>query len=263
MSEQVFLAASANVAPLRANNVIAVASGKGGVGKTWFSVTLTHALARLGRRALLFDGDLGLANVDIQLGLTPRNDLGKVFEGSIALDAAAERFDAGGFDIIAGRSGSGSFASLPSQRVTNLRNDLLQMAHRYDKVILDMAAGVDRMVRTLAGPAGVTLVITTDDPASITDAYAFIKVTRGANPAADLRIVVNMAGTLKEGERTYQTIAKACKQFLKFAPPLAGIVQRDNRVRDSLRAQMPILLRHPMAQAAQDVEAIARRLLGG
>ncbi|MFP3701314.1 MinD/ParA family protein, partial [Burkholderia sp. SIMBA_013] len=82
-----------------------------------------------------------------------------------------------GFDIIAGRSGSGTLAQLPSQRLSGLRNDLMELARRYDCVIMDMGAGVDRTVRTLSGPAGTTLVVTTDEPTSLTDAYAFIKLT--------------------------------------------------------------------------------------
>src|SRR5271167_3560436 len=105
------------------SNLIAVASGKGGVGKTWFSITLAHALARAGRKALLFDGDLGLANVDVQLGCTPRRDLGSVLAGEIDL-AQAVTPNANGFDIIAGRSGSGTLASLSAARLLDLRAEL-------------------------------------------------------------------------------------------------------------------------------------------
>ena len=262
MTDHAFPAMPTNVKPLRGHNVVAVASGKGGVGKTWFSITLSHAMARLGRKTLLFDGDLGLANVDIQLGLTPEYDLGQVIAGSVTMVRAAERFTEGGFDIIAGRSGSGSLATLASQQLTGLRNELLDMARTYDCVVMDMGAGIDRVVRQLAGPAGTTLVVTTDEPTSITDAYAFIKVTRATNPAADIRIVVNLAQNQKEGERTYGTIFKACSNFLKFQPPLAGIVRRDLKVREAIRHQTPLLVRSPSADAAKDVEAIARSLFG-
>ena len=101
-------------------NIIAVASGKGGVGKTWLSITLAHALAVGGGRVLLFDGDLGLANVDVQLGVTPKRDLGSVIAGRLPLSEAATRFADGGFDIVAGRSGSGSLATLPLSRLAQL-----------------------------------------------------------------------------------------------------------------------------------------------
>ena len=250
------------VQPLHGANLIAVASGKGGVGKTWFAITLTHALARQGRRILLFDGDLGLANVDIQLGLTPKRDLAAVIDGKVSLGGAAERYDDGCFDIIAGRSGSGSLANLTTQRLNELRGELLGVAKQYDSVVVDLGAGVDRTVRQLSGPAGITLVVTTDEPTSLTDAYAFIKVTHATNPRADLRIVVNMAGSMRDGERTYVTILKACQNFLKYSPALAGIVRRDQKVRDTIRAQSPLLTRWPDADAATDVQAIATKLLG-
>src|SRR5690606_6031064 len=126
----------------------AVASGKGGVGKTWLSVTLAQALARSGARVLLFDGDLGLANVDIQLGLHPRNDLGGVLDGSYALKDAVAAHE-GGFDVIAGRSGSGSLAHVPAARLQQLMEELAVVASGYDRVILDLGAGLERTVRQL------------------------------------------------------------------------------------------------------------------
>lgn len=251
----------ATPAPLA--NAIAVASGKGGVGKTWFSITLAHAFANRGQRAVLFDGDLGLANVDIQLGLMPNRDLGAVVEGSVTLKSAAQRYADGGFDVIAGQSGSGGLAGLSQQRLADLRAALGELAADYDKVILDLGAGLERPIRMLAVQAGTILVVTTDEPTALTDAYAFIKTIRAARPGADVRIVVNMARTKREGERTYETLLKACRNFLKFNPPLVGIVRQDRMVRDAIRAQTPLLRRAPSSDAAKDVEAIADGLLNG
>ncbi len=242
-------------------NLVAVASGKGGVGKTWFSITLCHALARAGQRTLLFDGDLGLANVDIQLGLAPPKDLGGVLAGRHELGAAVFAFEDGGFDIIAGRSGSGSLANLAPDRLAALTGELAGLAPRYQRVVLDLGAGVERTVRQLAAQAGTCLVITTDEPTSMTDAYAFIKLMLLQRPRADLRVVVNMAASVHEGERTYATLRKVCKSFLKTVPPLAGIVRRDAKVKEAIRHQSPLLVRHPNTAAAADVEALARRLI--
>ncbi|MGC2856507.1 P-loop NTPase [Novispirillum sp. DQ9] len=247
----------------RGRNIIAVASGKGGVGKTWFSITLSHALALRGQSLLLFDGDLGLANVDIQLGLMPNTDLGGVITGRTTLTQACQRYEAGGFDVIAGRSGSGSLANIPLSRLQVLSEDLVVAAASYNKVILDLGAGVEKSVRQLARAAGTILVVTSDEPTSLTDAYAFIKVTVLERPGTDIRIVVNAANSTREGERTYNTLRKACEGFLKISPPLVGIVRRDMRVREAIRNQTPILIRSPNADAAIDVEAIADRLLSG
>ncbi len=251
----------ARAVPPRGRNIMAVASGKGGVGKTWFAITLTHAFARRGRRALLFDGDLGLANVDIQLGLMPKHDLGSVVAGRLTLNQAMMRYEAGGFDVVAGRSGSGSLANIPLSRLQTLTEDLRITADAYDKTVLDLGAGVEKSIRALARCAGTILVVTTDEPTALTDAYAFIKISAAESPGADIRIVVNAANSTREGERTYNTLLKACQGFLKISPPLAGVVRRDTRVREAIRNQTPILTRHPNAEAAIDVEAIAERLL--
>jgi flagellar biosynthesis protein FlhG len=247
--------------PEACRNMIAVASGKGGVGKTWLAITLSHALARAGRRALLFDGDLGLANVDIQLGLAPSCDLGGVLTGRCSLARAATAYGDSQFDIIAGRSGSGSLASLPAGKLATLANDLAGLAAGYHVVILDLGAGIERTVRQLAARAGTCLVVTTDEPTSVTDAYAFIKLSLIQNPEADLRIVVNMAEAESDGQRTYATLRKACQSFLKATPPLAGVIRRDAKVKDSIRNQSPVLTRHPNTPAAQDVDKLAKQLL--
>ena len=247
--------------PLVAPNVIAVSSGKGGVGKTWFAITLSHALAQANQRVLLFDGDLGLANVDIQLGLMPKHDLANVIAGDLTMAATATKFESGGFDVIAGQSGAGSLASLPRSRLTVLRDELFTLAGTYDRAVIDIGAGVDRTARVMAGRAGMYLVLTMDEPTSLTDAYAFIKVMTMENPGTDIRIVVNMVPSKQQGERTYATLFKACEGFLNISPPLAGIIRRDPRVPESIRNQTPLLTRHPNSDAAGDVVAIAGKLL--
>ncbi len=245
------------------DNIIAIASGKGGVGKTWIAVTLCHVLARAGRKVLLFDGDLGLANVDIQLGLMPERDLGNVVSQGLDLRSAVTPFvdDNGkGFDIIAGKSGSGALAALGRPQLKALRNELMMLSRAYDRVILDLGAGVESAVTTLATNRGRSLVVITDEPTSLTDAYAFIKLHAMRERHADIRIVVNMARSRKDGERTYATLKRACETFLKLSPPLAGIVRRDDKVADAIRRQVPILARHPLSDAAVDLERLARSL---
>ncbi|MEK9751726.1 MAG: MinD/ParA family protein [Rhodospirillaceae bacterium] len=242
-------------------NMIAVASGKGGVGKTWLSITLAHALARHGRRVLLFDGDLGLANLDIQLGLMPKQDLSSVIAGRLTLNQAIVDYDDGGFQVIAGRSGSGSLANIAASRLQMLGEDLTLLAGAYDHILIDLGAGVERTVRQLAHNAATCIVVLTDEPTSLTDAYAFIKVTHAERPEVRFRIVANIVNSTREGERTYNTLLKACQGFLKISPPLLGIVRRDPRVREAIRAQVPLLTRYPNTEAAEDIEKIASQLM--
>ncbi|MBK9585418.1 MAG: MinD/ParA family protein [Alphaproteobacteria bacterium] len=245
----------------RADNLIAVASGKGGVGKTWFSVTLAHALAKSGQKVLLFDGDLGLANVDVQLGLMPKRDLNDVIRGRLGLDKVIQRFEEGSFDIIAGRSGQASLSALPSQRLALLRDQLLEVTATYDVVIADLGAGVDRTVRLFSASSACTLLVTTDEPTALTDAYAFIKLGAAAGVSRNINIVINMATSVSEGEKTYKTLLKACENFLRLSPPLMGLIRQDARVKECIRSQTPILNRTPNAEAAMDVEKIARRVM--
>ena len=254
------LSAPAKAAGPLLRNSIAVASGKGGVGKTWLSITICHVMAKRGMKVLLFDGDLGLANIDIQLGLAPDRDLGGVLAGRYLLRDATERYAEGGFDVIAGRSGSGTLAGMPSEQLARLGAGLAQIAPAYDRIVLDLGAGVERTVREFAALSKTCLVIATDEPTAMTDAYAFIKLSRMHNPTGDLRLVINMAPSRNDGERTYATLRKACQSFLKTAPPLAGVIRRDPKVREAIRHQTSLLVRHPNTLAASDVEALVQRL---
>lgn len=240
------------------SNIVMVASGKGGVGKTWFSITFAQSLAQMGRKVLLFDGDLGLANVDIQLGLTPQKDLGTVLSGQATLEDVISPYKAGGFDIIAGRSGCGSLASISKEKLLLLQAGLKKLARHYDVILMDMGAGVGQNVRTLSHTAGSCYVVVTDEPTSLTDAYAFLKVTHAAHQEMPLNIVVNQAETTQAGRRVYETLKKVSENFLRYTPNLGGIIRRDGHVKDAIRSQTPLLTCSIECPAAKDVLAIAR-----
>jgi flagellar biosynthesis protein FlhG len=179
------------------------------------------------------------------------------------LNRAVINYPSGGFDLIAGRSGSGSLASMPINRLQALAAGLKLVGDSYDRVVVDLGAGIERPVRYLAGRAGYCLVVTTDEPTALTDAYALIKLlTLDAGPAeVPIGVVVNMAASREIGQRTHETLAKACDRFLKRSVPLLGVIRRDPKVRDSIAHQTPLLVRHPGSPAAADIEALAQRLL--
>jgi len=244
-----------------ANHIIAIASGKGGVGKTWLSVTLAHLCARAGKRVLLFDGDIGLANVDVQLGLTPPRDLSSVLSGKHTLKEAITRVPGAGFDVIAGRSGSASLASLPLEKLERISAELLTVQSDYDYLFLDLGAGVEQNVQYLASLAARCLVVVTDEPTSLTDGYAFIKIARGGKNPPEIAVVINQAATQKEGEATYHALNKACVNFLNVSPPLYGVIRRDNKVKDAIRHQTSLIIRAPHSTAATDAAALSVKIM--
>ena len=253
----------------RRARTIAVASGKGGVGKTCIAISLAATLAGTSRRVLLVDGDLGLANVDVQLGLTPDRDLGDLIDGRGTLRETVTAFAAGGFDVLPGRAGSGALSTLPSGDLEAL---LLRLSGQrdYDVVIVDLGAGVDRMTRRMACWAETLVVIATDEPTSLADAYVVLKLhaqdkVRLATaatrcPPMDARVVVNQAATHASGERTFATLARVCQRFLGIRPEQAGIVRQDACVPGAIRSQKPLPLRFPASAAAQDIARIAAGL---
>lgn len=239
---------------------IAIASGKGGVGKTWFSITLAHALARQGRRILLLDGDFGLANIDVQLGLMPQIDLGSVLAGTGKLADAVKVYEPGGFDVVAGRSGSGELAAMSDQKMQGLLDELHELRASHDHILLDLGAGVNRSVRHMAAWADALVVLATDEPTSLTDAYATLKLHSVDRPDGDARLVINQAESYRGGDQTAEAITRACVSFLGRAPAVAGTIRRDPHVPDTIRRQALLLHRYPHSPAAIDLERIAATL---
>jgi flagellar biosynthesis protein FlhG len=244
---------------------VAIASGKGGVGKTWLSITLAHAFARRGERVLLADCDFGLANIDVQLGLRPQSDLSAVLRGWISVEDAITPVNGGpsrqgGFDLLPGHSGSGQLAGLKPDDLAQIAAALTRIAPYYDRVLLDCGSGLDAGVMRFACAADQTLIVTTEDPTALTDAYAFSKVLRARRPDAIPGVVINMAETRASGRRIYDQFAKACENFLKFRPSLCGVICRDPRVGDAIRAQTILPVRHPNATAFEEVARLAAAL---
>lgn len=241
----------------------AIGSGKGGTGKTFVSVGLARALSREGEHILLFDADIGLANTAVQLGLASGGDFDAVLRsGRIAREHVAAVGGGigirGGFDLLAPPSGSGAFVDLPVAAAHRLVT-ALRAADRYDRIILDLAAGIDGATITFAAAADESLIVMTPDPASLTDAYAFVKLVlrRGGRVPASL---VNMVTGEAEARRVSDSLARTCLAFLKHAPDAAGAIPRDLRAAESVKRQAEVLSTQPQAPSSRALCEIARRL---
>lgn len=236
--------------------LIAIASGKGGVGKTCLAINLSQALAEAGRDVLLVDGDLGLANVDVQLGLQPGLDLGDVLAGRCASAAAVMRHPAG-FDVLPGRSGSAALAAMDGSALATLLR-----AERRD-VVLDLGAGLGAAQRHLAASADLLVVVANEEPTSLTDAYAVLKLHRRDAPDARAGLLVNMVAQHARARRVHAALDAACQGFLGAGVPLLGSIRRDPGMPAAIRARLTLLTRHPAGPAAQDLRGFARGLLEG
>ncbi|OYV56693.1 MAG: hypothetical protein B7Z76_04900 [Acidiphilium sp. 20-67-58] len=245
--------------------LIAIASGKGGVGKTWLTLSLAQAMSARGARVLVLDADFGLANADIQLGHLAESDIGAVLRNEASLADSIVRVGQGGFDLLAGEAGSGTFSGLDPVVIERLVGSLLDAKTRYDIVLLDLGTGVEPASRHLAALADTLVLISTGDPASLTDGYAVLKLLqrdradRGA--AVDARIVINQIETEPAGRRAHAALARAARGFLRLDPPLLGIIQRDDNIGEAIRGQRLFLSEFPQSPTAAVIQSIARRLL--
>jgi len=251
-----------------AGALLAIASGKGGVGKTVVAIGLARALARRGERVLLVDADLGMANIDVQLGVNPTGDIGAVVAGRQTLEESicgvlGGAGKAGGFDVISGRSGSGALAGREASAVNRLAAGLAAAAMSYDRTLIDLAAGADKANIRLAAAADDVVVVINDEPTSLTDAYAFIKTLRLRDEGAAPFVVVNNAPDAVSASRAYDTFKRTCECFLGIRPILAGVVRRDAAVPEAVRAQTPVSVKFPTSKACADLDALATGLATG
>ncbi len=255
------LAAGRGLPPLPGRlHCIAVGSGKGGVGKTAVCVNLGYCLARMNRRVLLLDADLGLANVDIQMGLEPTRTLQDVVFGNCSLEDAVVHVP-NGPDVIPSSSGTPEMADMGNARRQMLAEDLLRFAATYDFLLIDTGAGIGKGVTTFLASAPEVLVVVANEPTSIMDAYSLIKVLHRATPCPRIRIIANMVRSLDEGERLAERLQGITQRFLGVDLPLAGSIPFDQAVRDAIRTRRPLINLAPGCAAIQCVEEIAQKLI--
>jgi flagellar biosynthesis protein FlhG len=241
--------------------ILAIASGKGGVGKTWVSISLSHALSRLNRRVLLVDCDVGLANVDVQLGLSPDLDLQNAFLGEVAFSQVVKPLASLGFDLVSGRTRTSYLNGLDRPLVAWLLRELDSIASSYDVVILDLPTGLEPGVRDLMQRSDHQMIVTTCEPTALTDAYALIKATRRASKNSSPGLVCNFAEHEQAGRETLAGFVRVCRRFLDAEPDQLGVVRRDRRVPEAIRRQTALLECYPRSDAATDIFSIAETYL--
>ncbi|WP_090207550.1 P-loop NTPase [Ectothiorhodospira magna] len=251
--------ASAAAAPVR---VLAVSSGKGGVGKTNVSVNLSAALAASGKRVMLLDADLGLANVDVLLGLQPKSNLYHVLNGECSLEDILLE-GPGGMLIVPAASGIARMADLePAQHVGIIRA-FSELSHPLDVLVVDTAAGLQDSVTSFCRAAQEVLVVVCDEPASITDAYALIKVLYRDHGLMRFRILANMVrnDNDNEGRTLFKKLVAVCDRFLEdVILDYVGAVPHDDMLRKAVQRRKTVLDAYPSSPAARAFRGIAGRI---
>jgi flagellar biosynthesis protein FlhG len=250
--------------------ILAVTSGKGGVGKTFFSANLAAALARRGERVLVIDADLGLANLDVVLNLHPKITLHDVFTGKASLEEAILPAP-GGFSVLLAGSGLVEYSRLTPQVREQLIEIIAQVAPRFDRILLDTGAGISDVVLHAISLADDVLVIATPEPTSMTDAYATIKLLAMQQARRAIRVVVNQVSVNGEGRTIRKQLQLVVDRFVcpsldggrGAAVPLEllGEIPTDFSVREAVQRRQLLLEAMPGSPAALAIVAIAGRMV--
>jgi flagellar biosynthesis protein FlhG len=245
----------------RSATVMAVASGKGGVGKTNVAVNLAVAMTRLRQRVGLIDADFGLGNVDVLLGLAPERNIGHLLAGEATLNDIVVA-GPGGVQIVPASSGLQSLTALSAAQRHMLGAAFDALCRELDFVLIDTASGIsDNVVETML-LAGRVMIVTSVEPAAIVDAYATVKVLISASPATEIGIVVNNARTAEEASLTFRQLDVAAHRFLGRGLHYYGFVSEDPAVRDAVLSQRPIVDHLPQSPASRCFRILAARMAG-
>ncbi len=239
--------------------VIAIASGKGGVGKTNVTVNLGVALATLGKQVVLLDADLGLANIDVMLGLHPQFNLLHVLEGTKTLREILVEGPAG-MQIIPAASGVKKMAELSTAEHAGMIQAFSELEQHIDVLLIDSAAGIADSVISFSRAAQEVIVVVCDEPASITDAYALIKLLSREHGVQRFHIIANMSRNVQEGRELFDKINMVCDRFLEVTLDFMGIVPFDEDLRRSVKKQRSVVDYVPRSKSATAFTHLAKKI---
>ncbi len=239
--------------------VIAIASGKGGVGKTNLSVNLGISLAQRNKKVLVMDADLGLSNVQVVLGEMPTYNLYHVLQGEKTLKEVVFHTKSG-IDIIAGSNGFSELADLSGEERFRFIEQL-EVLKTYDIIIIDTGAGVSKNVTSFLLAADKAIIVTTPQPTSVTDAYGIIKVLATENKNIQIDLIVNRGRTVMQARSVSERIRKIAKQYLDIEINSLGMVFEDKIVEEALFKKVPFIILKPKSKSSVAVESIGSKLL--
>ena len=245
--------------PARAPHVIAIASGKGGVGKTNLTANLAVALASRGLRVCVLDADLGLANLDVLFGLSPTLSLRDVVRGERRLEDVVVDGPAG-IRIIPAASGFEELTRLGSDEQLRLLAEVDGLEDSFDVLLVDTAAGISANVLYFTAAAADALVVITPEPTALTDAYALVKVLATRYGRREFLVAVNMAAGAADAEAAFRRLARVAERFLRVRLEYQGYVPYDDALPRAVRHQRPVVLAAPGSPASQGLAALAGRL---
>ncbi|MGF7185990.1 flagellar biosynthesis protein FlhG [Desulfitispora alkaliphila] len=240
--------------------VIAITSGKGGVGKTNFTVNFALAIKELGLNVVILDADMGLANVDLLLGVNAKFNLLHVMAGSKRLEEIIVTCE-DGIMIIPGGSGVRELADLGSEQIMEFMEQVEYLEGKSDVLLIDTGAGISSSVIHFLLAADEIILLTTPEPTAIADAYGVVKTINsimGKNKKC-IKLVVNKADNKAEGELTSKKICRAADSFLEYKIELLGTIGYDKYVSMAVKEQMPFMKRYPKAKATSEITAMAER----
>lgn len=239
--------------------VIAVSGGKGGVGKTNVSINLAVSLAEIGRKVMVLDADLGLANIDVVLGLHPKFDLSHVLRGEKDLDEIIIDGPAG-IRLIPGASGIQHMAELSPAEHSGIISAFSEMGSDIDTLIVDTAAGISDTVISFTRASQEVIVVVCDEPASITDAYAIIKLLNKEYGSTRFRVLANMVRTAQEGRDLYNKMCAVTDRYLDVMLSFMGAIPYDESLKKAVKSQKPVVIAFPRSKAAQAFKNLARKV---